>query len=76
MFAIEEYEAYAEELTEQYLEEHDECSSNSEQEYSKTCNCGLTLTVYTQEDNHPEYYTTVKVKCFCGSLVSFKLPVN
>lgn len=47
--------------------------------YTKECStptCDKLHTVFTQEDDYPEYYTTVSVKCACGELVKFELPVN
>ena len=47
------------------------------QEYKNNCeNCGKQIKLSTQEDKCPEYYTTVYVKCSCGSSVKFTLPVN
>lgn len=38
--------------------------------------CAATYTVYTQEDDSPEYYTWVYMQCDCGDYVVFELPVN
>ncbi len=46
------------------------------QTYSKKCECGRAIEVSTQKDAHPEYYTSVFVKCTCGKAVLFDLPVN
>lgn len=46
------------------------------QTYTKICECGEKIEVSTQEDNNPEYYTYVYVKCKCGKSVEFILPVN
>lgn len=53
-----------------------EFGSKYAQTYSASCVCGKTIEVSTQEDNNPEYYTTVFVKCDCGKSVKFDLPVN
>jgi len=45
--------------------------------YKARCkNCGKEHTLFTQEDNKPEYYTEVFVECSCGNRVLFQLPVN
>ncbi len=44
--------------------------------HTKTCDCGKEISVSTQRDESPEYYTTVFVKCDCGKSVEFSLPVN
>ena len=45
--------------------------------YTKKCeNCGKEHSIYTQDDNNPEYYTDVYIKCSCGARIEFKLPVN
>lgn len=44
--------------------------------YKEQCECGKEIEVLTQEDISPEYYTNIFVKCVCGRLVSFSLPVN
>lgn len=50
---------------------------NEGYEYEETCSkCSEILHVYTQRDNDPEYHTNVGVKCKCGSVVWFILPVN
>ena len=47
------------------------------QTYTEKCRCcGKEIKVSTQEDNCPEYYTDVFVKCDCGNPVHFCLPVN
>lgn len=38
--------------------------------------CGEKHKLFTQADNNPEYYTTVRLICDCGHVVSFRLPVN
>jgi len=46
-------------------------------EYKEVCDkCGKTYTVITQKDDNPEYHTPVFVKCDCGGVVYFNLPVN
>lgn len=46
-------------------------------EYQKRCTCFNKISVWTQEDKDPEYYTDVYVKCYeCGEKVLFELPVN
>ena len=50
-------------------------------DYAQTCkekckNCGNEIEVSTQRDSHPEYYTSVYVKCSCGQSVGVYLPVN
>lgn len=47
-----------------------------QQTYSNECKCGKVIEVSTQKDSHPEYYTSVFVKCECGNSVAFELPVN
>jgi len=45
--------------------------------YRKRCDrCGREITVYTQEDDDPEYYTDIYVPCVCGNYLKFKLPVD
>ena len=44
--------------------------------YTEECKSGHEVTVFTQSDSNPEYYTEVWVKCKCGDLVKFDLPVN
>jgi hypothetical protein len=44
--------------------------------YTNKCDCGKEIEVRTQEDNNPEYYTDVYVKCDCSLYVLFNLPVN
>ena len=44
--------------------------------YEMICKCGKKHIIYTQEDDMPEYYTDVHVKCDCGNYVNFDLPVN
>lgn len=46
------------------------------QVYKKKCSCGREIEVSTQQDNDPEYYTDVFVRCVCGGSVAFSLPVN
>lgn len=46
------------------------------QTYKNNCECGNEIQVSTQEDNYPEYYASVFVKCPCGKSVKFELPVN
>lgn len=46
------------------------------QTYTNQCECGEEVEVSTQEDNNPEYLTTVFVRCKCGKSVKFNLPVN
>ncbi len=46
-------------------------------EYTKECPCcSLVVTILTQRDYRPEYYTGVYVLCGCGEYVEFVLPVN
>lgn len=46
-------------------------------EYKEICKCcGLTITIFAQKDNDPEYYTDLDVVCVCGERVPFSLPVN
>lgn len=44
--------------------------------YHDKCKCGKEFTIYTQDDDRPEYYTDVWVVCECGGLTHFSLPVN
>lgn len=46
--------------------------------YEKKCEtCDKVSRCYTQEDQHPEYYTDVVIECGqCQSKVWFSLPVN
>ena len=46
------------------------------QTYQESCKCGQIITLSSQEDDRPEYYHTVFVKCKCGNSVKFCLPVN
>lgn len=46
-------------------------------EYVSRCTkCKKEYTLLTQEDDNPEYYTMVRVKCICGGVAYFELPVN
>jgi rRNA maturation endonuclease Nob1 len=46
-------------------------------DYKKECeNCKKIVTLKTQADECPEYYTTVYILCVCGDYVNFVLPVN
>ena len=45
--------------------------------YKIKCKCGDKITVLTQDDDGPEYYSSVGVICQkCGDAVFFELPVN
>jgi hypothetical protein len=56
--------------------------------YTSHClKCGFEMTVYTQEDDHPEYYTDVFIPCpnqvfsegflwACSGVIAFELAVN
>lgn len=45
--------------------------------YAEICpSCKKEHLVETQKDDHPEYYTSIYVKCDCGDFVEFELPVN
>ncbi len=45
--------------------------------YESPCDaCGKIITVLTQADVMPEYYTSLAVKCACGGMAYFHLPVN
>ena len=47
--------------------------------YIECCDsCWEQIVVFTQDDNHPEYYTTVEVACpICKEwFARFNLPVN
>lgn len=46
--------------------------------YKAECtNCKTVLTLYTQEDNEPEYRTIVYTVCpTCEHIIPFSLPVN
>jgi hypothetical protein len=46
------------------------------QTYTEECECGKEVSVSTQQDEQPECYTYVFVKCVCGKSVGFVLPVN
>lgn len=50
--------------------------SGPDQIYTEKCKCGREITVETQKDDDPEYYTEVGVLCDCGNFVYFQLPVN
>ena len=50
--------------------------SEDAQTYCEQCECGKIIAVSTQEDDRPEYYTKIFIKCQCGRSVKFKLPVN
>ena len=43
--------------------------------YTEECKSGHEVIVFTQPDDNPEYCTEVWVKCKCGDLVKFDLPV-
>ncbi len=42
--------------------------------YTEYCECGRKIEVSTQQDNDPEFYTTIYVKCVCDKSVEFTLP--
>ena len=45
--------------------------------YEKECaECHKKHVLYTQADEHPEYYAEVALECTCGEMVVFNLPVN
>ncbi len=45
--------------------------------YKETCSgCDKIYTIYTQDDDEPEYYTNIYLECSCGHYVDFSLPVN
>ena len=47
------------------------------QTYSNKCVCGQEIDISTQEDNSPEYYSIIFIKCTkCGKSIKFSLPVN
>jgi len=47
------------------------------QEYTQECpSCSKALTIISQKDHNPEYYTSVYVKCECGEWVEFVVAVN
>lgn len=47
------------------------------QTYKSPCDkCGREIEVSTQKDNYPEYYSVVYVRCECGGVAKFELPVN
>lgn len=48
------------------------------QEYTQKCsNCSKSVSLRTQADDDPEYYTDVFLECQkCGEAVRFYLPVN
>ena len=46
------------------------------QVYKKVCACSKEITISSQKDCHPEYYTDIFVKCDCGRSIPFSLPVN
>lgn len=51
--------------------------SEHAQTYRAACNqCGREVEVVTQQNNDPEYYTEIHVKCQCGGAAKFELPVN
>jgi len=52
------------------------CGQPTAQTYTAACECGTIIEVSTQQDDSPEYYTTVFVRCQCGKSVGFRLPVN
>jgi len=46
-------------------------------EYTKECPCcGLKQEILTQQDDRPEYYKEIYLKCQCGEFIEFVLPVN
>ena len=45
--------------------------------YTKICRkCKNAVTVFTQKDNRPEYYTIIFVSCKCDNYLKFNLPIN
>lgn len=48
--------------------------------FTRKCKrCSYQLTIYTQEDNNPEYYADVFIPCpssECDEFIDFFLPVN
>ncbi len=47
------------------------------QTYTSKCSkCGKVFEVSTQDDDRPEYYTDIYIRCDCGNSVEFILPVN
>jgi len=46
------------------------------QTYEEECECKRIIQVSTQQDNNPEYYIDINIKCVCGKSVLFNLPVN
>ncbi len=58
------------------IEEIYEFESEHAQTFKNKCKCGKEISVSTQKDRHPEYYTDIFVKCECGKSVKFILPVN
>lgn len=64
-------------MSKQKYTEHPRADYDFRGEYTRECDlCQKQHTVFTQRDNHPEYYTDVFVKCDCGNHVQFTLPVN
>ena len=47
------------------------------QKYTQECpTCTMHVSIITQRDSFPEYYTDIWVVCNCGDKVYFELPVN
>ena len=47
------------------------------QTFKGRCNkCRKVLSVSTQKDDNPEYYTDVFIKCQCGGSALIVIPVN
>jgi len=44
--------------------------------YKVKCKCGKEKVFLSQDDNSPEYYSTVGMVCDCGEIVWVTLPVN
>ncbi len=44
--------------------------------YREKCKCGKQITVLTQDDKSPEYYTEIGIICDCKETVWITLPVN
>ena len=63
----------------------DSCGDNRQQKqppyyrchaYKAKCKCGKKYVLLTQDDDRPEYHTSIGIVCDCGEAVFINLPVN
>ncbi len=59
------------------IDSMDDFGSEFAQTYTNVCaKCGKVFELSTQQDDMPEYYTRIYIRCECGDSVKFVLPVN